>query len=449
MAKPITWRTIAGPTFNNSAGGQAIDAFNLAGSGFLQGAEQLAETQKSIDQGYTRDAMREALRTGQVDPNLNPRADSAAIYEALLGKQKFDSDLKTAQVGRAETVANTASIEADTEAQEYLNSPEMQEFDRQIKQAEMNRAKAQTEVERRNANLRLQELNFLRETEGRKIKISKDTDFINNEVESLTNEFADQMLKDEFGLDATGTRDTTKDPNWVPPTNSEINELWEKARARAEGREGRRIIQGRYKGTTEGWKGSIFGELDARAQGIEDATTTRRIEEEDRLRKAGILSATYQTNGDYSRSVWRDGEVVPEEDEDLLEAQSLGNDREAIARLRTAGLKTDYSKDEKEVLGQVRDLFPTASMFTQIVKSFTVNGKLDEDNLRRAAAEGARALLIATQRRSNAAEIILTDADNPRTQVGRPPRTANDILSGQQRPGPNRRIRGGPNRGTQ
>jgi hypothetical protein len=446
MAKPITWRTIAGPSFNNSALATAVGAFDRAGSGFGEVSDRLMETQDRVDQQYTNQAVKQALQTGYVDANLNPRADSTAVYEALLGKRKADSDILTAQQDRTESRATVANLQEETAAQAYLNTPEMREFDRQIKQAQMERARAQTETEKTNADLRLQELNFLRDQEGRKIEISKGTDFINDEVEALTGEFANEIMRKEFGLDEQGR---SSDPNFVPPTESEINEIWEQARARAEGREGRRIIQGRYDGPTEGWTNSIFGKLDARAEAVEDATTTRRIEEEDRLRREGRLSATYQEAGDFSRSVWRDNDVVPEEDEDRLAAETLSSDREAIARLRTAGLKTNYSADEKEVLGEVRDLFPTSSMFTQIVKSFTVDGKLDEDGLRKAAQEGARALLLATQRRSNAPEIILTDADNPRTQVGRPRRTAADIVSGQQDRRPNRRIRGGPNRGSQ
>lgn len=125
--------------------------------------------------------------------------------------------------------------------------------------------------------------------------------------------------------------------------------------------------------------------------------------------------------GDFSRTGWENGEVVPIEDENELKAQTLGTQKEAIARLRSAGLTTQYSKDEKEVLETVREMFPTSSMFTAIVKSFTVNGKLDEDGLRKAAEGTAADLLTATQRRANAVRRILVDPDNPQTSVQYPP----------------------------
>jgi hypothetical protein len=418
MAKPITWRTIAGPSFNNSALATAVGAFDRAGSGFGEVSDRLMQTQDRVDQQYTNQAVKQALQTGYVDANLNPRADTAAVYEALLGKRKADSDILTAQQDRTESRATVANLREETAAQAYLNTPEMREFDRQIKQAQMERERAKTDTERTNADLRLQELNFLRDQEGRKIEISKGTDFINDEVEALTGEFANEIMRREFGLDEQGR---SSDPNFVPPTESEINEIWEQARARAEGREGRRIIQGRYDGPTEGWTNSIFGKLDARAEGIEDAVTLRRAEEEDYARKQGRLSELYMLRGDFSRTGWENGEVVPIEDENELKAQTLGTQKEAIARLRSAGLSTQYSKDEKEVLETVREMFPTSSMFTAIVKSFTVNGKLDEDGLRRAAEGTAADLLTATQRRANAIRRILVDPDNPQTSVQYPP----------------------------
>ena len=117
MAQPLTWRNIAGPTFNNSAGGQAIDAFNLAGTGFLQGAEQLQDTQEVIDKGYTNDALRQTLQTGQVDPNMNRRADSAAVWEALLGKQKAESD-------NSYTQAQTRNVGLEADQRAFEQTPE-------------------------------------------------------------------------------------------------------------------------------------------------------------------------------------------------------------------------------------------------------------------------------------------------------------------------------------
>ena len=150
MAKPITWRTIAGPSFNNSALATAVGAFDRAGSGFGEVSDRLFQTQDRIDKQYTNDAVKQALATGQVDPSLNPRADSAAVYEALLGKQKFESDIQTADVNRKKLRADTKYTLENTERLAFENTPEWRRLlkDEKLAQIEKQQADAKNAAER-------------------------------------------------------------------------------------------------------------------------------------------------------------------------------------------------------------------------------------------------------------------------------------------------------------
>lgn len=413
MAKPITWRTIAGPNFSSSAIGVANNAFRSASEGFSRFGEELFSAQDRADDQFTNQAVKQALETGQVDPNLNPRADSARVHDALLGLKTGESDLATAQANRALTAEQT-------DAAAYENTDDFRQFEREYKQAEVARKKAQTETEKRNADIRLQELNLIRDEYDQKKKTSEGIQALDSRLFDLKNEFATEIWNERF-------------PEQAELTPQQMDEVWQAAVVRAEGTEGRRILKGVSKDLpSAAWQGSRMGQLDALADQSRAAISERRIEEEDEARRQGRLSQLYMDRGDYSRAVWKDGEVVPEESENELDAQKLSSQKEAIARLRTVGVKQTFSDDEKDVLEEVRQMFPNSSMFTQIVKSFSPKGKLDEESLREAARGTAEDLLLATQRRANATKYILQDADNPRTQIGRP-RGAKDIFSGERR----------------
>jgi hypothetical protein len=195
MARPITWRTIASPNFDNSAMGHAINAFRLSGEGFSRFGDELIDAQERSDKQATNRSILEALQTGKVNPDLTPRADSARVYDALLGKQTAESDLKTAEVSRRNTEANiletkqnTKYLEEQTSAAAFENTEEWRRLTMDEKLAQIDRWNAQTANEKEKTKLEKLRLSILKEQndevlKGRERAMSADEAF-NARIES-------------------------------------------------------------------------------------------------------------------------------------------------------------------------------------------------------------------------------------------------------------------------
>lgn len=421
MATPITWRTIAGPNFNNSGLGTAVQAFGSAGEGFSRFGGEMLENQGRADNQYTNQEIAEALRTGKVNPNLNPRADSARVQDALLGLQTGQSDLETAKVGRELTIQDTLLGKENTSDKQYENSEAFRTLEADSIKSEINRRKAQTANEQADTKLRGKEFEITAE----QFKITKAAregrDLINDFQDSQTERFANDIIKAEY-------------PDVAQVTEAQFTDIMTRATAKSLGVEGRSAARGefqRLKLPEEAWTNSGYGEQDEQAKAIQTALSTERIKRQEIARENGQEAEYLAGQGNYSMMGWENGNVVPINNPSHAKAQkeAVDNAAKGIGVLIANGMNADkWSDDEKATVELVRGLFPTSTLFSQIVKSFVIGGKLSEAELRQAAGEGAQALLERAKIEANPTYGTLRD--NPRAD-------ANAIINGTSAGGPN------------
>lgn len=414
MAKPITWRTIAGPSFNNSAGGQAIQAFNLAGTGFLQGAEQLAETQKSIDQGYTRDAMREALRTGQVDPNLNPRADSAAIYEALLGKRKADTD-------NTYTQAQTRNIGLEADERAFQQSPGQRAIEarRTAQELAAGEIGMRADLAGINADTIAARLNQRRyEIENRN---DANAQQIKSQYRALENFLVQgrQRAYDEY---------LQNNPGDMAGANQAAIE-WDQYNSRAE------VEEFRVKNNImpEAYELSTWGGRDALRDASEAALAEKRRERSEARQEAEDIREISERQGYLGNTVLRNG-VRTAYTDDMAEVERMTSYKEAVGKLRLQGIDVDMldgktSKDtEHQVIEAARQVLPNASLLAPAIEPFIKNGKFDAKGFRKNVLNKVGPLTIQDRINLSRTEAGLPPVDMGMSTSDGSDKTARDIL---------------------
>lgn len=389
MARPITWRNIAGPSFNNSALATAVSAFDRAGSGFGEVSDRLFETQQVIDDQYTNDAIRQSLATGQVNPNLNPRADATAVHEAVLGKRKAESDLLTAEVDRRADTATAIGQENENRVFDKRFAREREELD-----AQLERWEAMTESERANAKLRGAELRLAENEANLNQKAREGRDTVNDVADNLESRFyaefaAEEGIEDGQSIDeATHTRLTAK------------------ARQKAQGEFGRSMARQEFQRLglpEEAWANSIYGALDAETRAIESRLAESRQERLEIAREQGREAEYRASLGDFSQLIYDGSTLTGALDEATLkrEKDAVSTKDKGLNILRSNGLRVDtWSDSDKELVEKVRQMFPTASAFTAIVQNYTnPNGSLRDIALRDASRQGAKAVLNRTRLR--------------------------------------------------
>lgn len=128
MATIPTWRNINSPSFTNSAGSNAISAFDSAGNAFREYGDFLG---KESEKRATSAAVEEALRTGKVG-DLDPKTDISTVMSAL------------------NTQTDIEGTKTDTAGQLLTNQLSQLEIDNYADNLELdqNVTRAQTEAQR-------------------------------------------------------------------------------------------------------------------------------------------------------------------------------------------------------------------------------------------------------------------------------------------------------------
>ena len=124
----LTWKEVTAPSFNNSAGANAIDAFRSANESFDLVGKRLDEGVTRENVQFTNQAIHDALTGGSRVSN-NPRVDAKAVQEAIQSKDEFDSFIagsKLLQTGfgyeNAGKLITNEGENLKNENQKYLNS---------------------------------------------------------------------------------------------------------------------------------------------------------------------------------------------------------------------------------------------------------------------------------------------------------------------------------------
>lgn len=379
MARPITWRTIAGPNFNNSALGQSIDAFRSAGAGFSDLTDSLFKTQDRVDQGYTNEAIRRSLATGEVDPSLNPRADSAAVYEALLGKRKADteedtarSDLRTAVVNRNNLRADTSYRKEQTEDLSYKNSPEYRALQERATKADISADEASTSYNTWRAKVEKDESDL-------GIRIRNERQDLENKLIGIRQGAYQEYLQENV---APGSS----------PTLAQEREARMYAESAAQDPAARQVLE-QYrleKGyLDESWDSSTWGEIDILNRTTQADLAGKRAEREEKLAEAGFNEQLARSRGDLSGSMVRNGKLLPLTEE-MKAIEKMGTYNEALSKIesltganvsRLIGAKG--TSEEKQLIEFARSKLPNASLLAGAIEPYIAkDGKFDTDGFR-------------------------------------------------------------------
>jgi len=113
MARPITWRNIASPSFNSGAIGAASDAFSSAAQGFSRSGDQFQALDDKEAEMRTNRAIADAI-AGKPLSN-DPRVNQEQLLKVFGDKQITDSNLLTADLTRQKTGVEIKGLEIDNQ----------------------------------------------------------------------------------------------------------------------------------------------------------------------------------------------------------------------------------------------------------------------------------------------------------------------------------------------
>lgn len=416
MAKPITWRSIAGPSFNNSALGQGVDAFRSAAAGFGDLTDSLFKTQDRIDEGYTNEAIRQSLQTGQVDPNLNPRADSAAVYEALLGKQKFESDLETAESQRSNIASQIGLRDEQTKDARYKNSDEYRALEKRATEADIAADEA---VNSYNTwKLKVGERD---DAEAQRFKTeSRDLD---GKLVEIRQGAYQEYLSQNVAPGAT-------------PTLEQEREARMYADSAARDPAARQILEqyAQERGyLPESWDLSKWGEYDALNDQTLASLAEKRAERAEILAEAETNRTISEGQGYLGNTVIRNGQRVAYTD-DMAEVERMTSYKEAVGKLRLQGINVDMldgkssSDIEHQVIEAARQVLPNASLLAPAIEPFIKNGEFDAEGFRKNVLNKVGPLTIQDRINLSRTEAGLPPVDMGITGAGGGEVNARDVL---------------------
>lgn len=373
MATPITWRTIAGPNFNNSALGQGIDAFRSAGAGFSDLTESLFNTQDRVDQGYTNEAIRNSLAQGQIDPNLNPRADSAAVWEALLGKKTADSDLQTADVERSNIRSQIGLRAEDTKLRKEQVSEASYKNSEPYRQLQERATKADITADEAATAYNTWRQNFEKDESERANVIRGQRQDLENKLIEIRQGAYQEYLSQNV-------------PPGQTPTVEDERAARIYAQSAAEDPAARQVLeQYRFeKGyLDEAWDLSTMGERDALAAASQASLAEKRLEREEIRAEAGLGQELAESRGDLSNTIIRDGRRVPLTD-DQKAIERMGSYNEALSKIQTQGINVNRllnaksDSPEKRLIDFARTKLPNASLLAAAIEPYIADdGELD------------------------------------------------------------------------
>jgi hypothetical protein len=369
MANIPTWRNIAGPSFNGSFINTAANTFSNVTDNSLAIADSLFATQDRIDERYTNAAVLDALRTGRVDPNLNPRANANTVYDALYGKQEHESLLETEQAER-----DNIGSQID------LRNEQISDYSWKNSEAFRN----------------LYERNLTSEADANAAALAYDTWALQQgqRQDAQAMKDSEDVERLAYELTGIGQRAYQQALREMVPEGQEATEAQKvEARIRAEeakeSPEARQFLEDfRFKNkiSQAAWDRSAHGRQDILGEAAKaEIVTARRIREEANLDANDAMIRGFD-NGDFSKGrVDRFGRLVP-----LTEAykdiEAMGSYDEAMSKLQRFGINVDKlsaaksDSRERRVMGIARQTFKTASLLASTIEPYIGDdGEFDAD----------------------------------------------------------------------
>ena len=403
--QPLTWRNINAPAFQNF---DPTRGFAAGGAQLSEAGKQFLTLQEAADKQVTNQANARALLTGELDPNMNPRADAATVGTTLtdyLGA-KADIGYTEAQTGQAE--AETEKINEETLGLQFENSEAQQKLRTDATKAVIAQNLALAEERSVQAKKTRSELELSEKTRSGR-------DAIDREYQRIVEEKVTQLW-----------RDMSPDPNNMQPlTPADAEELFQRAKTWAMTEEGVAQMKQFAKANDiigDAWKESIYGLYETTS--IEYQAEQKKIQDEE-LRFARSLGreAEYRASiGDFSMMDYIDGQVVPVNNKVALEAgraTTMADAWNVVDTIPKSIANTSKWRDDEDVAEAIqvlREKFPRKKLLQLVIQGYIQNGKLDvkkvmEDRQLRSSAMVQKAL---------AAQGLAPEFQYPTSYSGRP-----------------------------
>jgi len=390
----ISWRNVNTEPQGVQGFLGAGELFNRAGSGFRESAADLFKLRDMESKFITNQAIADVL-SGRVTPGQikSPRVDAGLLQDAFMAQQMNQSGLATDRLTQAGLGIKNRQDQLDLE-----QDPEIFRLGQTLTQAQIDAEAAQREAaaaarSRDIFGLTVDKEEFQNTKEDRALveKNRADLSFLDQQMVDLETTERNRLLNEAY-------QEGTLKPG-EQPTQALWDEFSEKAQAYAQGRGGRTVARELMRNRPGGfnqaaWDASIFGKGDVRAAAIEDELTTLQ-----KTQYAADVKALGQQEADARWGNWDNfvandqGQLVyGDENTARSKAKSFSD---AQKFLGNGGLPVDkYGDKEQEAIEKVIEVFPHPSIFVPIVKSFTVNGKLDAKGLVKAVRiDGGQAAL--------------------------------------------------------
>jgi hypothetical protein len=343
--------------------------------------DQMNQRQEREDALLTNEAITEALRGGS-PTSSNRRVDANALQLAVQSQGEFDELKQTSDLTQ-----EGLGIENRMNAFKESKQEDLYDLNRRATELGMD-ADEQT-LATSEFQHTMDQYDFTRQKELDRLD---DTQRGNTDrLDAFAQSFEDRVFQDELAGNAN-------------PTQEEINAARVRARARTQGPEGRQAARRELVnlGASErAWNASAWGRRDVLAEATEAALTKSREEARDkRIEREGLWAVEFG-EGDYSSTVADASGNLGPASKEVVEAQKriISTTDKALQHLSRSGVNiTDLAedKDSRAIVDEVRAAFPTASMFTPVIKSFTESdGTVDLKGLRKALREGQRDIVLS------------------------------------------------------
>lgn len=381
MAKPITWRNIAAPNFSSAPIGQAVDAFRSAAGGFGDLTQSLFQTQDRIDQGYTNEALRQALQTGQVNPNLNPRADAAAVWEGILGKRKADTEDKYTQ-------EQTRNIGLEADQRAFEQTPEQRALAARF--AAQKLATGEVDIQEGLSNIESNKISM--KLNQRRAEIEN-----RNDAEAQTIKTQARDLEGRLIAGKQQQYQSYLQQNPGDEAGARIHaDKWSQS---PEARQYLESYAVENQFFPESWELTTWGEIDELARATTANLTEKRLERQEKLEEMVGKRMVAELNGSLDYTIFKDGRRT-EGSQEELDAQKMSSNADALSKIQNgvpgAGRKINISKltdlkpssPEMKTLQIAREKFPNSSLLAGAIEPFIASdGDFDWKGFREAMGD--------------------------------------------------------------
>jgi len=389
----ITWRNV-------NAEPQSVEGFLGAGrlfgdaaKGFRGISRDMFKLREEENKYVTNQAIADAL-SGRVDPSQirDPRVNAGLLEDAFMAQKTNRSLLKTAaltQEGLGYTNLKGAfeTRPGAQEAEEALR--------RQVQATQIQEALAGVRESDSTVGLNLLRGKLAESEEARTQDTYQEGETSEAQIKALNqfmpwveDRFYDDLLQSEL-------------PAGVDPTPEQMAGFRVKAKALAQGAEGRAMVDDYIQANNfdpAALEKSIYGPLMASELAAQQAITV------DRQKRADIAEAAlteHQRNmkiANFSTSVFRDGRVQAGLPDDI-KTEKIGSYNQALNYLGDAGFNTSQLADDKEnkaLMERALAKFPNHSLFVQSVGAYIApDGELDRKKLSSAMDKVGAAAIFA------------------------------------------------------